>query len=126
MTLITTAESLLEILTGQNQPKPVIESDSLPCPKCGLSIQQFNISGKFGCPYCYTHFRDEFLSLSTKHQHSYSHEGKQPQASIKKAKEYDEQVKLLKLRLAKAKELEKFDEAKKIKDELDKLILDNQ
>ena len=123
MEIITSATQLLELLTGKPSTQPVIESNAPPCPKCGLSIKEFNISGKFGCPYCYTHYKDEVKAISKRHQHSCQHVGKSPERRHKK---YEEQLKVLKLRLARARELERNDEVKQLKEEIANLIKDNQ
>jgi len=123
MPIITSATELLDLLTGTS-PKlqPVIESNKKPCPRCGLTIDEFNLSGKFGCPTCYDHYRDEFMAVSINRQAGLEHVGKKPRHAIKKAKDQAEQLKVLKLLLAKAKELEQFEKVAEIKQQINDLM----
>jgi protein arginine kinase activator len=127
MPIITTATELLDLLTGKTtKPQPVIESTKNPCPRCGLTIDEFNLSGKFGCPTCYEHYRDEFIAVSINRQADCHHVGKSPKSAIKKAAEKVEQLKVLKLRLAKAKELEQFDKVAELKQQIKDLTKEGE
>jgi protein arginine kinase activator len=123
LTHITTPEELLELLTGV-EPKfekkyPVHE----PC-KCGMTLQEFDEYGRFGCPHCYDHFEDliEHVVLPY-HNNPEEHVGKRPKYLAERQADKDpkEKMKLLKLRLAQAIELEEYERAAVLKQEIDAL-----
>ncbi len=123
--IIKTADELFDLFIGKGikveKPK-IIKRD--PCPQCGLTLKQFNETGKFGCHFCYTHYREEFNAIAPiLHNNKLSklkHVGKKPKNYIK-GLEIIEQIKILKLKLAKAIELENYEEASQIKIEIEKL-----
>ena len=123
--LVKTAESLMEFLTGGSLPQPALHymDDKGPCKGCGMTLNDFVKNGKFGCADCYKHFEDELLPILMVHQNAHDHHvGKVPKNW--KAKQYEdpeEKRKLLLLRKAKAIELEKYEEAARIVEELKSL-----
>lgn len=117
-TPITNIAELFKILTGE-----VPVSNREPCPKCGLTLAEFNRDGKFGCTHCYTHYREEFLAVTIPHQDGgCKHVGKRPQSPITAAKTFEENLKLLKLKMAKAREMENYEAANTYKKEIEELI----
>jgi protein arginine kinase activator len=117
---ITTPGQLLDFIAGQlKTPKSV----GIPCPQCGLTSDEFDKTGKFGCPACYDHFTDKLTQLVYPYHKANSHMGKTPKSYLRqKAAEPGEKLKLLKLRLAQAIELEKYELAAEIKKELNELV----
>jgi len=118
--LITGLENLDDFLVGMHQP---VEEKS-PCPNCDLSLEEFNISGKFGCEQCYEHFEEEFSAIALPYHGSLEHCGKIPKNYFKRKIDSDpkEKIKFLKLQLAKFVELEQYEKAAEVKKELDPLL----
>lgn len=116
---IKTPEELLDFmaeglksLMSKEEPKP-------PCPGCGLTIEEFDMKGRFGCSKCYEHFTERMEQLVFPYHKANQHVGKR----LKKLPTtIDEKRKLLKLKMAKAIELEEYEKAAEIKIELDSLL----
>lgn len=87
-----------------------------PCEKCGWSRQDFEKTGRFGCPHCYDHFNREVEEIVFPYHQARHHLGKEP-----KRKSPKDALNHLKLKLAQAIELEKYEEAIAIKNEINAL-----
>lgn len=119
---INSVDQLFELLgkkSGKKKKKKVPD-----CPKCGLSLSELYKAGRYGCPNCYDHFAFVLeesgrslhdIPINTKIEHT----GKRP----KRLNELTLQdtIKLLKAKLAYAIEHEKYEEAAKIKQEIQDL-----
>ena len=116
--LIKTPEQLLTVICGVKQLK--VPSDTKPCPDCGLTVEEFDVKGKFGCKSCYYHFSEKMIDLVYPYHQGYEHVGKMPKKywSNKCNSSIEEKTKLLKLKLAKAIELEEYEKAAEINLEL--------
>lgn len=100
-----------------DQEKPDLKG---PCPNCGLDVKTLIKTGRFGCSICYEHYFDEFSIIAAIHQEgAIEHVGKRPKIPI--SQDPIEQIKLLKLLKAKAVELENYEEAARLAEELRKL-----
>ncbi|NDI36956.1 UvrB/UvrC motif-containing protein [Chengkuizengella sediminis] len=99
---------------GQNvkQQKKVIR-----CENCGLTYSQFRKIGRFGCSSCYNHFSDPLNPLLKRVHGNSVHVGKIPKISGGKIK-YKRQIKDLKKELQSKIDLEEFEEAAKLRDEI--------
>lgn len=113
LTHINTPEDLIALITKHQQADP----NKPPCPKCGLTLVEFDVKGRFGCPQCYEHFTERMEQLVYPYHHAREHVGKQ----IKPKKCREDEIKTLKLRMAHAVELERYEEASDIKKLLDEL-----
>lgn len=119
ITIITSAEQLLDVFTGKGLPVEPLPPPKAPCPKCGLTIEGFNKVGRFGCAHCYTHYLDEFLAVAGPFQNGADeHLGKRP----KPKESLEDQIKLVKLKIAHAIEMEKYEDVRPLQEELDRLI----
>lgn len=107
------AEELIKFL---NDLPPDKSSETTPC-KCGMTEEEFEKDGFFGCPECYTHFEEIVKEQVLPWHHAKQHNGKRP-----KVKDFDGKLKILKLQLAKAIEIEDYREASKLKKEIDQII----
>ena len=56
-----------------------------PCPDCKTSFSTISATGKFGCPTCYTHFKDKAASLLSNIHGGAVHKGKRPAQPTKEA-----------------------------------------
>jgi len=117
---VVTPEQLNAILAGTLDPQdlPAQKSTKPPCPKCGLLLEEFALTGQFGCPTCYEHFNEEFLEVALNCQEDFKHVGKHPKGHL----DFEEKLKVLKLNLARAKEVENFERAKVLADEIKELL----
>lgn len=119
--VIATAAELYDLFVGKGIPVQPVEQKP-PCPKCGLTLAEFNTIGKFGCATCYEHYIDEFLALAGPFQNgSDRHIGKCPKNFYADPNPNVELMKLLKLKFAKAVEVERYEEAAVLKKEIDDL-----
>lgn len=118
---ITTPEQLLQFIAGIPQFKE--KTPVAPCPQCGLTEAEFDVKGRFGCPKCYEHFKKKMKQLVFPYHNANSHQGKMPKKLLanKWVATTDEHEKFLKLKLAKAIELEEYEEASRLKNELNNL-----
>ena len=48
------------------------------CPQCGMTFDDFNRNGRFGCDECYTAFASEIAPLVKRLQGSLNYEGRVP------------------------------------------------
>lgn len=129
----STIEDILGVLFGKQ--KPVVKTpkkeipkfmNKAPCPHCDITLEEIFESGKFGCGWCYEHFEEELLPIAMVYQEGRDkHVGKVPQCSEERKKHInpEEYRKLLLLRKAKAVEMEKYEEAAEIAEELKKFDL---
>lgn len=93
------------------------EIDQQVCPSCGISFKEFRAGGRLGCPHDYTVFEDELLPLLENIHGETEHVGKVPKRAPDSSQR---QFKLIKLRgeLRSAVEEERYEEAAKIRDEI--------
>ncbi|MBR2222851.1 MAG: UvrB/UvrC motif-containing protein, partial [Christensenellaceae bacterium] len=84
---------------------------------CGYSFEDFKKSGFLGCPDCYQAFRQEILPMLRRvHGHT-KHIGAVPEKADERAKARHE-IEELKRRLAEAISEENFEEAAKLRDQI--------
>lgn len=87
------------------------------CPGCGITYDEFNKRGKFGCDQCYDTFHDEIGRLVDRLQGSTDYKGRIPSrgdVALKQKRELDH----LKEQLKGAVQDEKFEEAARIRDQI--------
>lgn len=85
------------------------------CPGCALSYEEFKKKGRLGCSQCYTAFKQQLLPLLKKIHGSTQHMGKVPHTHGEGIAE-GRKIKELKDRLARAIQLEEYEEAARIRD----------
>jgi len=96
------------------------KEQALKCPTCGLSYAEFKKKGRLGCEGCYKTFRQQLLPLLKKIHSATRHSGKIP---LHLEKKVTAQIKLkeLEARLQRAIQLEEYEEAARLRDEIKKL-----
>ena len=90
------------------------------CPKCHITFQDFQRSGLLGCSYCYDHFSKSLIPTIKRVQGGLVHTGKIPKNASQEVvsrRKVDE----LKLRLKELIQEENFEEAAKVRDEIQEL-----
>jgi len=87
------------------------------CPTCTTTLTQFQSSGRFGCPDCYTTFKEEVQGLVEKIHDSSQHVGKVPRrvsAEISLQKD----IRQLQVDLKRAVRREDYEKAAAIRDQI--------
>lgn len=87
------------------------------CQFCGMTYEQFKKTGRFGCAGCYSQFKANIVPLLKRVHGSSQHLGKIPGGTLKEVQTM-EKIKELKFKLEKAVEVEDFESAAKIRDEI--------
>jgi protein arginine kinase activator len=108
-------EGLIEDLTKTDKTEA-----GYKCSNCGMSYLDFKKKGRFGCANCYISFKKLLLPLLRKIHGSTTHVGKVPK-KIDKEVLYELRLKNLKVSLERAIQLEEYEEAAKIRDEIKKV-----
>lgn len=105
--------------------------EAISCPVCGLSLAEFNQSGRLGCSRCYEAFGEAISPLIRRYHGERRHRGKLKRPTLYQAesgeplsppegelanKTYEKLA--LQKQLAELVELEKFEEAAKVRDRL--------
>jgi len=117
---------LAEILSGladslpkRPESKP---EESLSCPKCGLTFEEFAHQGRFGCGECYKAFRGRLEVIMRKIHGASLHRGKAPTSEVFPADNEGaipvKEEERLEAELRKAVEAEDFERAAEIRDKL--------
>ncbi|HTV61563.1 MAG TPA: UvrB/UvrC motif-containing protein [Verrucomicrobiae bacterium] len=89
----------------------------LKCPRCGFTQADFKKSGRLGCPDCYKTFAEGLGGLLKTMHKGTRHVGKTPEA-LRATRDNADKLKQLQKKLAKAIELENFEEAAHLRDEI--------
>jgi protein arginine kinase activator len=102
-------------LTGESDKFD--EVDQQICPNCGISFKEFRSQGRLGCPHDYIAFQEELLPLLENIHGETQHIGKTPKRAPHASQK---QYKLIKLRnrLRTAIDEEMYEEAARIRDEI--------
>lgn len=92
----------------------------LKCPSCGLTYSDFKKLGKLGCGQCYETFKSYLVPLFKRIHGSEIHVGKMPGKKGRHPKLKKIDIEELKRHLKRAVELEEFEEAARLRDEIKK------
>jgi protein arginine kinase activator len=111
---------LLGGLAEFEKPAKDLEAVALKCASCGLTYADFKKIGRLGCGECYTAFKKYLGPLLKRIHGSSSHFGKSP-VMLAKAPKKKPEVQELRQNLQKAIEMEDFEEAAKIRDQIREL-----
>jgi protein arginine kinase activator len=93
--------------------------DTVKCPNCGLSYQNFRKIGRLGCSECYEAFKKQLGPILKRIHGADRHAGK---VALKTGKVQNDAKILqdLRLRMEKAIQFEEFEEAARLRDEIKK------
>jgi protein arginine kinase activator len=109
-----------EIVNLENKSAEDATEDALECPSCGLNWKQFKERYRVGCAVCYDAFRERMLPLLRKVHNSDSHSGKSiSDAEVITAEDPVWVIDVLKRRMLGAVEREEFEEAARLRDQID-------
>ena len=111
---------LLAGLVEFEKPLKDTETQGVKCASCGLAYADFKKIGRLGCGECYNAFRKYLGTLLKKIHGSNQHIGKSP---LKVTKVLKKKIDLqeLRRRLQQTIEMEAFEEAAKIRDQIREL-----
>lgn len=98
-----------------------LEPVSLKCPNCGLSYADFKKIGRLGCGECYTAFKKYLAPLLRGIHGSHLHFGKTPVRAKALVARKKVDLEELRAKLQKAIEMEAFEEAARIRDQIKEL-----
>ncbi|MFA5271312.1 MAG: UvrB/UvrC motif-containing protein [Candidatus Omnitrophota bacterium] len=105
---------LMDLAEAKNK-----EKISLKCTSCGLTYDDFKKKARLGCCKCYLTFKQQLMPLLKKIHGSLHYTGKRPLDSFLKISR-DNKTEELQKRLDRAIQLEEFEEAARLRDELKK------
>jgi protein arginine kinase activator len=115
--------SLADLLAGLTDVGGTFSTDTekeVTCSVCGLSYRDFKKIGRLGCSECYQAFRDQLAPLLKRIHGASKHVGRAPKGSAKtdqtRNRMYD-----LQRKLDHAIELEEFETAANLRDQIRKL-----
>ena len=116
---------LSDLLAGmaefnKSNNKEIETVEAVKCASCGLSYADFKKVGRLGCADCYNTFKKYLAPLLKRIHGSSQHFGKSP---LKVTKQLKKKIDMQELRtkLQKAIELEAFEEAARIRDQIKEL-----
>ncbi|CAM3586209.1 UvrB/UvrC motif-containing protein [Marinicrinis lubricantis] len=92
----------------------------LRCETCGLTYAQFGKIGRFGCSDCYEYFSSRLDPLFRRIHGTTAHQGKVPARSGGKIK-YRREIDQLKQQLQQTIQMEEFEAAAKLRDQIREL-----
>lgn len=99
---------------------PFEHIEDITCPVCKTTLRQFKTSGKLGCANCYNTFNEEIQKLIKKIAPNSTHKQEALTTSVSKTNKTDK-IAQLKQELAQAVKEERYEDAGKIKKQIQKL-----
>ncbi len=111
--------SIQELLSGLMDASEAKHKEkiSLKCLSCGLTYDEFRKKARLGCGNCYSTFKQQLLPLLKKIHGSLQYVGKKPVNSESRILE-ENKTKELQKKLELAIQLEEFEEAARLRDEI--------
>lgn len=110
-------ESLLGTFTTDTEEQA--DAKVLACPGCKLTLAQFRLRGRLGCPRCYSVFRTALIPLLERVHDATCHRGRFPGRVAPSPPPRVPDLGELRNRLQTAIEEERYEDAAKLRDELD-------
>lgn len=93
-------------------------SDVRSCPFCQLTLKEFRDSGRMGCPECWSSFEGHLRGLLRRIHGSHQHLGKVYLSPDPSSSELKRRLSALRRKLQRAVELEDFERAAELRDEI--------
>jgi len=115
-----TISEILAGVAGQQAGQKSKKGKEPECPGCGITLGQFQSSGRFGCPQCYVSFRDDILPLVEKIHDASQHVGKVPQR-VSLEVSLQKELRLLQLELKRTVKREDYEKAAALRDKIRKV-----
>lgn len=108
---------LLAHLGGSGEEQ-VFAADAEACDYCGTEAREFRKTGRLGCPQCYAQFADQLRALLGRVHNASQHIGKVYVSSAVDADDSQARLSTLKRRLDRAVEIEDFESAADLRDQI--------
>ncbi len=99
--------------------------ESVKCPSCGFTYQNFKKSGRLGCSECYEAFKKQLVPLLKRIHGADRHVGKVPLMIGKTVKD-TRTLQEFKMKMEKAIQAEEFEEAARLRDKIKELEKKNK
>ncbi len=110
-------ELLSSLLAAQAKPGGE-DGESIVCPHCGISLEQFRSGGRLGCPHDYEVFKQALRPvIAAAHNEAQTHCGKTP-AGITESVDNALKIEQLKKQLEAAVRKEDYETAAKLRDQI--------
>lgn len=107
-----------DLLSGLAEMGKVEKTEKrLKCPECATTYEEFGKTARLGCPACYDSFGKLLIPLIKRVQRSTHHVGKRPTKTPGESKVTNDLC-VLQERLRKSIQMEEFEEAARIRDEI--------
>ena len=103
-----------------NQPTAAADVSNVVCEACGFTAAQLKKIGRMGCPECYSAFKDGLDSLLKAMHKGTRHVGKTPRTIFPEGRSM-KNIKQLREDLNTAVREERYEDAAKLKNEIDEL-----
>jgi len=103
---------------GSTATTEVVES--IKCPSCGFTYQDFKKAGRLGCSECYEAFKKQLAPLLKRIHGADRHVGKIP-VQVGKTVNDARNLQELKMKMEKAIQSEEFEEAARLRDKIREL-----
>jgi len=104
-------------LGASQELDPNAATAEVKCLRCGFSQADFKKSGRLGCPECYQTFAEGLSGLLKTMHKGTRHVGKSPE-SLRQSRERADRLKTFQKKLAKAIEIEDFELAAQLRDQI--------
>jgi len=115
--LNTLISGLLGLSWGNEEIGPATQ---VACDRCGMTVEEFNRTGKMGCSHCYEVFREPMKVLLKRIQGNTRHQGKVPE-SYAAAHAAELEVEKLQRELKECIRVENYERAAGIRDRIRQL-----
>lgn len=106
---------------GSGASGPGFGTDAEACEYCGTRVKDFRKTGRLGCPQCYVHFADQLRALLRRVHGASQHMGKVYMSSAVDIDDTEARLDTLQRRLARAVEIEDFESAALLRDQIHQL-----
>ena len=93
------------------------EESVIQCDRCGMTVEEFNNSGRMGCSRCYEVFYEPMQALLTRIHGNTRHRGKIPRR-LERCKEAEVQIEKLKEQLQECIKTEAYEQAAQLRDQI--------
>ena len=111
-----------DLLVGMGETSviaPPLKAAELTCESCGFTHSDFKKAGRLGCPHCYEVFQADIAPLVKNIHKGIAHVGKVPARAS--AQHTGRRIDELKSELTKAIDSENYEEAARLRDEINRL-----
>ncbi|MGE9268271.1 MAG: UvrB/UvrC motif-containing protein [Verrucomicrobiales bacterium] len=110
--------NLLADQLGVAEGKLQVEGEKDSCASCGFTLEDLQRIGRLGCPECYRSFRSVLAERIAGMHKGDRHEGRRPEG-LTLSRRDEEWIAELRQRLARAIEDENYEEAARLRDEIE-------